>query len=614
MNQFAKSVGSRKEKLMTKMLKWAIFYAQHLEWSIIPINPKNKKPLIPWKAHNVHRATLDDITAWWTKWPDANIGLVCGAVSGISVIDIDEHEIPRTVDYMQEVYNQIMPNDPNPPWNNCYSSKTANGGYHWLFKYNPELVSRRAIPAVDVKSDGGYVIIPPSEISGKVYNWIRKPWAKDSSGEIVIRPTVLFPVMYADIFCKNPTHGIGETVKNPCNASGAVTHLTAGNKDVSQALQEEKNDERYKNVTGKPPAVTTVTFEQGGRDESLFHIANTLFRGGMAEGNIEEVIDKLGRMVCDPPFPDAYQKFKSAKDRNDERDRSLTDLIEEWVFYSHGTFTNMELDRELGINSKQEKNHRRVTIHRMRKAGKIEFANGKSGQYRRVVDEKPPIDFVNVELDYTYDNFKFPLNVDKWFRLMPRNIVIVSGAPDAGKTAFMLALAELNMDEFDVQYLSSEMGALEFRTRLDAFGWRTIDEWNFQAYERDSDFADAINPDGINIIDFLEMHDNFYQIGGYIKDIYNKLKTGVAIIAIQKNPGNENPLGGQRAREKARLVLNLDRVVVDEIDGHKIYGNVAKITKAKNWKTQTNPTGLRQFFDLYDGCQFKPRGEWEKRE
>jgi hypothetical protein len=36
-------------------------------------------------------ATTDarQIEAWWRQWPDANIGIATGAISGIAVVDID---------------------------------------------------------------------------------------------------------------------------------------------------------------------------------------------------------------------------------------------------------------------------------------------------------------------------------------------------------------------------------------------------------------------------------------------------------------------------------------------------------------------------------------------
>ena len=30
-----------------------------------------------------------DVEAWWRRWPDANVGVVTGRVSGIVVLDVD---------------------------------------------------------------------------------------------------------------------------------------------------------------------------------------------------------------------------------------------------------------------------------------------------------------------------------------------------------------------------------------------------------------------------------------------------------------------------------------------------------------------------------------------
>ena len=39
----------------------------------------------------------------------------------------------------------------------------------------------------------------------------------------------------------------------------------------------------------------------------------------------------------------------------------------------------------------------------------------------------------------------------------------------------------------------------------------------------------------INIIDFLEVYKDFYEIGGKMADIHRKLKGAVAVVAVQKN-------------------------------------------------------------------------------
>lgn len=52
-------------------------------WSVIPIEPRGKRPLIAWLQLQRHVADQEEIAAWFTRWPDANVGIVTGAVSQI---------------------------------------------------------------------------------------------------------------------------------------------------------------------------------------------------------------------------------------------------------------------------------------------------------------------------------------------------------------------------------------------------------------------------------------------------------------------------------------------------------------------------------------------------
>ena len=56
-------------------------------WRVLPCKPGDKAPIV---AHGFHDASADveQITAWWTRTPSANVGIACGA-SGLAVLDID---------------------------------------------------------------------------------------------------------------------------------------------------------------------------------------------------------------------------------------------------------------------------------------------------------------------------------------------------------------------------------------------------------------------------------------------------------------------------------------------------------------------------------------------
>jgi hypothetical protein len=183
---------------------------------------------------------------------------------------------------------------------------------------------------------------------------------------------------------------------------------------------------------------------------------------------------------------------------------------------------------------------------------------------------------------------------------MPKNIIMIAGEVNSGKSAYLLNLAAKNMDRMETVYFSSEMGGAELRERLQHFEF-PIEAWKKVTFiERASDFYKAIRPEGLNIIDFLEIHDEFYKMGQLIKDIFDKLTTGLAVIAIQKNRGRDEGLGGERSKEKARLYM--------AIEPGKL-----KIVKAKNWiSSEINPNGMCMEFKLAKGCKFKPEGIWKR--
>ena len=47
-----------------------------------------KHPLTP-NGLNDATVNTETIRDWWTRWPDANIGIVTGQASGIVVVDVD---------------------------------------------------------------------------------------------------------------------------------------------------------------------------------------------------------------------------------------------------------------------------------------------------------------------------------------------------------------------------------------------------------------------------------------------------------------------------------------------------------------------------------------------
>ena len=339
-------------------------------------------------------------------------------------------------------------------------------------------------------------------------------------------------------------------------------------------------------------------FTEGRRDNDLFHVANCVIKGGMQENEARELLEFLAQRVCSPPFAlkEANEKVLSALKRAERRERNYAEEVRDFVLTTNGHFTTTECHNRLQVTTREGKKAVVMALLRLKEEGITERYGEKDGCYRRIENECQEIDFLHAK-DQTIP-LKWPFGIERYFLTLPKNIIVIAGEPDAGKTAFLLNLTQLNQTRHRIHYFSSEMGPIEMRARLSKFDL-SLDKWNFTPKERSSNFSDVIEPDAVNVIDFLEVHDEFYRIGGMIKEIFDKLRSGTAVIAIQKNRGTDYGLGGMRGLEKARLYLAME------------LGKI-KIVKAKNWASEMNPNGMECSFKLVQGCKFQTVIDWHK--
>ena len=150
------------------MLDKALEYAAK-GWPVFPLTPRGKRPATS-KGFKDATTDPDTIRYWWRRWPNANIGLHPGA-AGLIVIDIDTGHDGAVTDDGFALLGRIMDEHPT------MACLTGSGGYHLYYK-KPEGVTfsntSGDLPSgFDVRSDGGYVILPPSvHPNGNAYKWL----------------------------------------------------------------------------------------------------------------------------------------------------------------------------------------------------------------------------------------------------------------------------------------------------------------------------------------------------------------------------------------------------------------------------------------------------------
>lgn len=163
---------------------WAIKYAR-AGYRVLPLEPGGKSPLGSSKESPFHSDSrrpihgCDDATtgtkqikAWWTIWPDANIGI--SPPSGIAIVDIDPRNGGTRL----------------PGMTPTLESKSGRGdsGGHLFYKSPSEHLSAELAPGIDVITGNRYVVAPSSihPDSGLPYEWVGEfdptriqPWPKD---------------------------------------------------------------------------------------------------------------------------------------------------------------------------------------------------------------------------------------------------------------------------------------------------------------------------------------------------------------------------------------------------------------------------------------------------
>jgi len=149
----------------TDMERAALAYAAR-GWSAIPIELSGKRPLAAWLPFQRRIAAADEIVRWYRHWPQANVGVVTGTVSGLIVLDVDpRHGGADSMDGLLARHGPLQP---------TVEAVTGGGGRHLYFAHPGGTIHNKVglLPGIDIRGDGGCVVAPPSlHASGKRYAW-----------------------------------------------------------------------------------------------------------------------------------------------------------------------------------------------------------------------------------------------------------------------------------------------------------------------------------------------------------------------------------------------------------------------------------------------------------
>ncbi len=546
------------------MLDYALQYVSQ-GFRVFPVNP-DKTPLT---KHGMKDATETQlgVREYWTKWPNAGIAI---STEGLIVLDFDANKGGlENMDKLSLKYNPLPPTRVH---------RTGGGGLHFIYYNNNGSDIRNAVnldgfSGVDIRANGGYIVVPPSRHS--------------SGGSYLL-----------------------ENENEIADAPGWLIELCSAWKPQA---------DNSLNPTDHIP--------EGQRNDTLTRHAGSMRRRGFSERAILAALKVTNQEQCNPPLPEddllkiAVSVARYAPDKTDQTDETVancskltkTDMsvgtldskkvwqfIDEWLVLHQGERFDLDtICRHLSITDREGKHQVAKKLWYEVDRGNLE----KSDRLYSYIDNTYSlVDWVNANGSNTL-NFKWPYGVEDESRfgfdghvlISPGDIIVVAGMSNMGKTCFCLNLLWANMDTHQCTLMGNEYTPIKFKRRASNMTWANPIDDNgkpkFELIERRERWKDIIRPNNINIIDWINLADNFYQIGAIIEGIQSKLKKGIAVITLQKSEDKKHGLGGGFSEHLASFYISID------------YERLT-VVKAKEWET-VNPNGKTYGFQIVDrGSKF----------
>src|SRR5262249_15150024 len=223
-----------------KMLAAALHYAKSGS-AVIPVhgiteagrctcgkpycNDAGKHPIPQCTPNGIKDASTDEgtITRWFTQFPQANLAIALGKISGIVVIDVDGPKGQATLDRLLTKYEFVLP----PKY--IVETGREDGGRHHYFAY-PKTgnVGTKKYEGLEVRSNGTYVVMPPSKHrSGKKYFW--RTAKTDRVLDALPQCFIDFARLGAKVFQDNPA-SVGRPPKIAAAKRSLAERLSAGPK------------------------------------------------------------------------------------------------------------------------------------------------------------------------------------------------------------------------------------------------------------------------------------------------------------------------------------------------------------------------------------------------
>jgi hypothetical protein len=133
--------------------------------SVIPVEPNSKIPAVRWGRFQAERATESQIRRWW-DFADFNVGIVTGRISNLVALDVDLRAGGDSSLAELEAGHRPI---------GGLEVATPGGVHRWFAHPGRHIPNSTSVlgAGLDVKADGGMILVPPSERPDGAYRFGR---------------------------------------------------------------------------------------------------------------------------------------------------------------------------------------------------------------------------------------------------------------------------------------------------------------------------------------------------------------------------------------------------------------------------------------------------------
>lgn len=187
---------------MPSPLDFALAYAA-VGWLVFPLEGKRPHSMLGakggFKLASRERPTIE---RWWGKDPAANVGVPCGPASGFWVVDVD----PRNNG--DQAWQALLEQHRADVGSGLGAlvQRTGGGGAHYLFAWDERVRKGKLAEGIDVKRDGGYIVVEPSVTQAR---YAFEDWDATTGELAPLHPAPEWLLRQVEIPADTKVHGAG---------------------------------------------------------------------------------------------------------------------------------------------------------------------------------------------------------------------------------------------------------------------------------------------------------------------------------------------------------------------------------------------------------------------